>query len=81
MNLKSALRKLDLDTLSLIFTAGQQDQFGGASALAVYGRTKAGRSICITRNINPSVESVSRVVFRAEDDGMTNIHVSYDSCG
>lgn len=73
--------KMDIDTKALIFTAGQQDQFGRVSPLAVYGTTRTGRSICVTRNVSPHVAPVQMVLDSCEAAEMTNVYVTYDSCG
>jgi hypothetical protein len=72
---------MDMDTKALIFTAGQQDRFGRVWPLAVYATTRDHRSICLSRNVSPHVEAVQAELDSAEQLGMTNVHVSYDSCG
>jgi hypothetical protein len=73
--------QLDMNTLALIFTAGQPDEFGRTSPLTVYGRTTEGYSRVVTRNVRPRVEAVQKVFDMAEGWGMTNIHAGYDLCG
>lgn len=72
---------MDMNTKALIFTAGQQDQFGRISPLAVYATTRTRRSICLARNVPPHVQPVQAILDSAIASGMTNIHVSYDTCG
>ena len=73
--------KMDMDTKALIFEAGQQDQFGRWSVLAVYGTTHAGRSVCAARNVRPTTTDVQMQLDSCERMKMTKVHVSYDSCG
>lgn len=72
---------LSMNTLALIFSSGQQDQFGRTWPLAVFGTTHNGRSVTVTRNVRPSVYHVRRVLAMAEDWKMTNLHVGPDCCG
>jgi len=72
---------MDTDTKALIFTAGQPDEFGRTWPLAVYGTTRTRRSICLARNVTPHVHAVQAQLDSAEQLGITNVHVSYDSCG
>jgi len=72
---------MDMDTKALIFTAGQPDQFGRTWPLAIYGTTRDHRSICLSRNISPHVQPVQAYLDMAEESGMTNVHVGYDTCG
>ena len=72
---------MDMATKALIFTAGQQDQFGRTWPLAIYGTTRAGRSICLSRNISPHVAAVQSYLDSAEQMQMRDVHVVYDTCG
>jgi len=72
---------MDMASKALIFTAGQQDQFGRTWPLAIYATTRTHRSICLARNVPPHVQPVQDYLDSAEDAGMTNVHVGYDSCG
>lgn len=73
--------QLSMDIKALIFRAGQQDQFGRTWPLAVFGRTRDGRSVTVQRNVRASVQDVASVLERAESWGMTHVTVGYDSCG
>lgn len=73
--------KMDMDTKALIFAAGQVDQFGRRDVLAVYGTTVQGLSVCAARNVTPSVQGVQHALDLCEAARMTNVHVTYDSCG
>ncbi|WP_441964831.1 hypothetical protein [Mycolicibacterium houstonense] len=72
---------MTMDIKALIFQAGQPDQFGRTWPLAVYATTRTHRSICLARNVSPHVQAVQAQLDSAERSEMTNVHVSYDSCG
>lgn len=70
---------LDPDTIALIDKASTPDEFGRTSPLAVYGTNPKGHVLNIARNLQPTVESVTRIL--DAHSGWTDLHVTYDLCG
>jgi hypothetical protein len=72
---------VSMETKALIFRSGQQDEFGRIHPLAVFGRTRNGYSVTVSRNVRPFLTSVRAVLRSAEMSGMTHLSVGPDLCG